>query len=61
MLRIILATLFMGAAVFWGMYNPTDGSPHNEIIQYLGLRFKLTKWMHIILGTIFYLLAIIVV
>ena len=61
MLRIIISTLLMCAAIFWGMYNPTDGSPHNDLIQYLGFNQKLTKCMHIILGTIFYLLAVIVI
>ena len=61
MLRIIIATILMAAAIFWGMYNPSDESPHNEIMNYLGSNVKLSKLMHIIIGTIFYLLAVIVI
>jgi len=61
MLRIIISALLICAAIFWGMYNPTNGSPHNEMLHYLGFNKKLTKWMHIILGTMFYLLAVIVI
>ena len=61
MLRIIISTLLMCGAIFCGMYNPSDWSPHNEMLHYVGIKQKLTKWMHIILGTIFYLLAVIVI
>ena len=45
-------------AIFWGIYPPSDGSPHTLIIRYLGLNYKPTGIFHLIIGTILYIIAV---
>ena len=54
MLRIILTSFLMVNAIFWGIYPPGDDSPHSLIIKYLGLNYKITKNIHLIIGTILF-------
>ena len=49
MLRIIITSLLMVNAIFWGIYPPSDGSPHALIIRYLGLNYKPTEIFHLLL------------
>ena len=56
MLRIIITSLLMVNAIFWGIYPPADDSPHSLISKYLGLNYKPGKTTHLIIGTIFILL-----
>tara|TARA_Y100000590_G_scaffold272244_1_gene305666 strand:+ start:186 stop:401 length:216 start_codon:yes stop_codon:yes gene_type:complete len=60
MLRIIITSLLMVNAIFWGIYPLGDNSPHSLIIQYLGLKYKPTKNFHLIIGTLFYILAVLI-
>tara|TARA_Y100000590_G_C15739431_1_gene1019715 strand:- start:5206 stop:5421 length:216 start_codon:yes stop_codon:yes gene_type:complete len=60
MLRIIITSLLMVNAIFWGIYPPSDGSPHALIIRYLGLNYKPTEIFHLLLGTIFYIVAVLI-
>jgi len=60
MLRIIITSLLMVNAIFWGIYPPSEDSPHSLIIRYLGLNYKATKLTHIILGTLFYIIAVVI-
>jgi hypothetical protein len=57
MLRIIITSLLMVNAIFWGIYPPTDDSPHSLIVQYLGLNYKPTKFTHLFIGTVFYIIG----
>ena len=47
-------------AIFWGIYPPGEDSPHSLIAQYLGLTYKPTKLVHLIVGTLFYIIAVII-
>jgi len=60
MLRIILTSLLMVNAIFWGIYPPGEDSPHSLIIKYLGLNYKPTKITHLVIGTFFYIIAVLV-
>ena len=60
MLRIIITSLLMVNAIFWGIYPPSDDSPHSLIINYLGLNYKPGKFIHLLIGTIFYIIGVII-
>ena len=47
MLRIVITSLLMVNAIFWGIYPPADDSPHSLIINYLGLNYKPLVNFHI--------------
>ena len=60
MLRIVISSLLMVNAIFWGIYPPADDSPHSLIIKYLGLNYNPGKFSHLIIGTIFYIVAVLI-
>tara|TARA_Y200000002_G_scaffold380053_1_gene390641 strand:+ start:993 stop:1193 length:201 start_codon:yes stop_codon:yes gene_type:complete len=61
MLRIIITSLLLVNSIFWGVYPPGDGSPHYLILNYfIPNSNPPNKLVHIILGVLFYLLALIV-
>jgi len=60
MLRIIITSLLMVNAIFWGIYPPTDDSPLAIIIKYLGFNFKPGKFTHLIIGTLFYIIGVLI-
>ena len=60
MLRIVITSLLMVNAIFWGIYPPADDSPHSLIINYLGLNYKPGKFSHLLIGTLFYVVAVLI-
>ena len=60
MLRIIITSLLMVNAIFWGIYPPSDDSPHSLIINYLGLNYKPGKFSHLFIGIIFYIVGVLI-
>ena len=60
MLRIIITSLLMVNAIFWGIYPPSEDSPHSLIMKSLGLDNKPTKFTHLIVGTVFYILGVLI-
>ena len=60
MLRIIITSLLMVNAIFWGIYPPADDSPHSLISSYLGLNYKPGKMVHLLVGTIFYIIGVLI-
>ena len=60
MLRIIITSLLMVNAIFWGIYPPSEDSPHSLIMKSLGLDYNPTKFTHLIVGTVFYILGVLI-
>ena len=61
MLRIIITSLLLVNAIFWGVYPPGDGSPHYLILNhFIPNSNPPNKLVHIILGVLFYLLSLLV-
>lgn len=60
MLRIIVTSILLVNSIFWGIYPPSDTSPHSKISLQLGLGEVKNRWIHIVIGTIFYIIAVIV-
>lgn len=58
MLRIIISSLLLVNAIFWGIYPVSENSPHSFIFKYLGLN-AVNDWkIHLLVGIIFYMLSI---
>tara|TARA_X000000950_G_C13580115_1_gene523127 strand:+ start:409 stop:645 length:237 start_codon:yes stop_codon:yes gene_type:complete len=60
MLKIFLVSILMVWSIFFSIYPQTETSPHNVILNYLGINSKPSVVINIILGLILYILAIIV-
>ena len=60
MLRIIITSLLMVNSIFWGIYPPSDTSPHSKISLYFGLGKVKSHWVHMLIGISFYIFAVIV-
>lgn len=58
MIRIIIISLLIVLSLFWGIY------PHNEncnLLKIIGQNHCPSKYIHIILGSLFYILAIFII
>jgi hypothetical protein len=55
MLKIIIASILMMNAIFWGIFPPSDNSPHNQLANILGIDYKFGKIGHLIIGACFYI------
>ena len=60
MLRIIITSILMVGAIFWGVFPPTENSPHQKMIDYFGLTITADWKFHLILGTFLYISAVLV-
>ena len=40
-------------AIFWGIYPPSEDSPHSLIFKFIGLDTQPNKYIHLLIGTIF--------
>ena len=60
MIRIILSALFLLNAIFWGIYPVSQDSPLSKILLFFGYEEMAPFWLHLLIGTIFYILAIVI-
>ena len=60
MLRIILTSIMMVSAIFWGIFPVNDNSPHNKILELLKIKYKPDWKFHLIIGTTFYVLGVLI-
>mgnify|MGYP001158440216 CR=1 FL=1 len=60
MLRIIITSILMVNAIFWGIYPSSEDSPHSLISHYLGFDYKPTKFDHLFIGIVFYISGILI-
>ena len=60
MFKFIVIAILLINSIFWGVLPVNDYSPHQRILKKLNINFKLTPLFHILLGTIFYLLALLI-
>jgi len=47
-------------AIFWGIYPPSEDSPHSLIFKFIGLDTQPNKYIHLLIGTIFYIVAVLI-
>jgi hypothetical protein len=60
MLRIILTSIMMVSAIFWGIFPVNDSSPHNKILELLKIKYKPDWKFHLLLGITFYILGVLI-
>lgn len=58
MFKFVVIAILLINSIFWGVYPVNEYSPHQKILNKLHFNFKITPLFHIIIGTIFYLLAL---
>ena len=47
-------------AIFWGIYPPSEDSPHSLIFKFIGLDTQPNKYIHLLIGAIFYIVAVLI-
>jgi len=60
MFKFVAIAILLINAIFWGVYPVNDFSPHQKILNKFNINYKITPLFHIILGTMFYLLALLI-
>ncbi len=60
MLRVYIYNILCVYTIFWCIYTPSEDSPNYLIMKYLGLDYKPTKFTHLIIGTVFYILGVLI-
>jgi hypothetical protein len=58
MFKFIVIAILLINSIFWGVYPVNEFSPHQKILNRLNINYKITPLFHILLGTMFYLLAL---
>jgi len=58
MFKFVVIAILLINSIFWGVYPVNEYSPHQKILNKFSFNFKITPLFHIIIGTIFYLLAL---
>ena len=57
MLRIIIISILMVNAIFWGIYPPSKNSPHNSVLRLLKINKEVGLLSHLSIGLLFYITA----
>jgi hypothetical protein len=59
MFKFVVIAILLINSIFWGVYPVNEYSPHQKILNKISyFNFKITPLSHIIVGTMFYLLAL---
>ena len=61
MLIIILTSILILNAIFWGLIPVSKYSPHQTLMDFLKINYKPDVYFHLIIGTTFYILAVILI
>lgn len=59
MFRVLVICILIINSIFWGFYPENIGSPHEKILNKFGIK-KYSVYLHILLGLIFYLFALLI-
>lgn len=60
MLRIIITSILMVNAIFWGIYPPSKQSPHSLIFNYFNINYEPDWKFHLFIGLILYTFGVLV-
>jgi hypothetical protein len=61
MLIIVLTSILILNAIFWGLIPVSKYSPHQMLLDFLKINYKPDVYFHLIIGTTFYILAVILI
>ncbi len=57
MLRIIIISVLMVNAIFWGIYPLSKNSPHNQVLRFFNIKREVGLLSHLMVGLFFYITA----
>ena len=58
MLKIVISAFLLMNAIFWGIFPPSENSPHNKLLIILVINYTFDKYGHLFIGTCFYIVGI---
>lgn len=61
MLIIVIASILILNAIFWGLIPVSKYSPHQMMLDFLKINYKPDVYFHLFIGTTFYILAVILI
>ena len=61
MLIIVAASILILNAIFWGLLPVSKHSPHQLLLDLLKIDYKPDVYFHLIIGTTFYVSAVILI
>ena len=61
MLIIVLVSVLILNAIFWGLIPVSKHSPHQMMLDFFEINYKPDVYFHLFVGTIFYILAVILI
>jgi len=57
MLKIVIISVLMVNAIFWGIYPPSKNSPHNQLLKQFNINKEVGLLSHLSIGLLFYITA----
>ncbi len=60
MFKFVVIAILLINSIFWGVYPVNEYSPHQKILNKLSVNLKITPVFHIIIGVVFYILALLI-
>ena len=61
MLIVVIASILILNAIFWGLIPVSKYSPHHMLLYFFQINYKPDVFFHLIIGTTFYVLAVILI
>ena len=61
MLIIVIASILILNAIFWGLIPVSKHSPHQMMLDFFQINYKPDVYFHLFIGTAFYILAVILI
>ena len=61
MLIVVIASILILNAIFWGLIPVSKYSPHQMLLDFFQINYKPDVFFHLIIGTTFYVLAVILI
>lgn len=60
MLKLFIISILLINSIFWGFYPKNSMSPHQKLLDMIGLQIKANSFFHLFIGLFFYLIAFMV-
>ena len=61
MLIIVIASILILNAIFWGLIPVSKHSPHEMMLNFFEINYKPNVYFHLFIGTTFYILAVVLI
>ena len=61
MLIIVIASILILNAIFWGLIPVSKHSPHEMMLDFFEINYEPNVYFHLFIGTTFYILAVVLI